>query len=199
MKTNKKYIIGVIGTLFLGSIWNRLTEPFFNFSSNILLNIISLGIKKYKNQIYLEVAKNLHESASAELFELIIISLCSITLMMLLTLFLRKNFMKFNEKFKEHMISEDKKIVKIFVFFYLIFFIGLSFSMVLKTTFINKSVTRYNQLFNVTAPYTNESDKLIIQSKFAQIESKENYDELIKFLTQIAKQNNIKVENFEKN
>jgi len=199
MKINKKYILATIGVLLLGSIWNRITEPFFDFSQNFFLNIISFGIKKYKDQIYLEVAKNFHENISSEIFLLFSTLLSSIILFMLLTIFLKKFFVKFNEKFKEHMLSDDKKIVKIIIFFYLIFAFGLLNSLILKTYFINRSIVRYNQLFNITAPYVTENERLIIQSEFGQIKSKNDYDEIIKSLIQTAKQNNIEVKNFEKN
>lgn len=198
MKITKKIIIGGLLAAFLGSVFNRITDPLLDFSSEVLLNIITFGIKKYKDQTYQEIAKNLHESISMELLTLIILAMCTAIFMLFVVLFLKKRFIKFGLKFKKLIMNREKKWVKILLFFYIVFTIALALSSLLRITFINQSVTYYNQLFNIAAPFINEDERLMMRSKFGQIQSKDNYDEIINSLLKVARQNNLQINNLEK-
>ena len=62
--------LGILATILLGAIgsgvWEYLLKPFFEFGTKFILNIATLGIETFKNDIYLQIAKGFMEKASSD-------------------------------------------------------------------------------------------------------------------------------------
>lgn len=71
MTFNKNAILGVVAALFIGGlgngIWEYVLEPAFAWSATGILNIATLGIQSFKDDIYSEIAKGFHEESSLSL------------------------------------------------------------------------------------------------------------------------------------
>ncbi len=71
MSFNKKAILGAIVALIVGGlgngVWEYLLEPAFTWSLSGVLNIATLGVQSFKDDLYREIAKGFHEETSLSL------------------------------------------------------------------------------------------------------------------------------------
>lgn len=73
MTLNKivKVILGVIATLIVGAlangVWQYVLEPALTWSLAGILNIATLGVQSFKDELYREIAKGFHEESSLSL------------------------------------------------------------------------------------------------------------------------------------
>lgn len=71
MSFQKKAILGVIGALIIGGlgngVWEYVLEPAFTWSLTGILNIGTLGVQTFKDELYREIAKGFHEESSLSL------------------------------------------------------------------------------------------------------------------------------------
>lgn len=70
---SKKSIVGtVLSAIILGSVasgvWQYIIDPLVLKSSKAILNIATLGMESFKNDLYRQVAKGFHEGASSALY-----------------------------------------------------------------------------------------------------------------------------------
>lgn len=67
----KKIVTSLIGALVVGGlgngVWEYILEPAFAWSLHGLLNIATLGVQSYKDDLYREIAKGFHEESSLAL------------------------------------------------------------------------------------------------------------------------------------
>jgi hypothetical protein len=67
----RKAILGVIGALIIGGlgngVWEYVFEPALTWSLTGILNIATLGIQTFKDELYSEIAKGFHEESSLSL------------------------------------------------------------------------------------------------------------------------------------
>ncbi|SDH05965.1 hypothetical protein [Nitrosomonas sp. Nm132] len=71
MTFNKKAIFGVILALLVGGlgngVWEYVLKPVFTWSLAGILNIATLGVHAFKDDLYREIAKGFHEESSLSL------------------------------------------------------------------------------------------------------------------------------------
>lgn len=71
MNFKKKAILGLIGALIVGGlgngVWEYVLEPAFTWSLAGILNIATLGVHEFKDDLYREIAKGFHEESSLSL------------------------------------------------------------------------------------------------------------------------------------
>lgn len=71
MNFKKKAILGLIGALIVGGlgngVWEYVFEPAFTWSLSGILNVATLGIQTFKDDLYGEIAKGFHEKSSLSL------------------------------------------------------------------------------------------------------------------------------------
>ena len=67
----KKIITSFIGALVIGGlgngVWEYILEPAFAWSLHGLLNVATLGVQSFKDDLYREIAKGFHEESSLTL------------------------------------------------------------------------------------------------------------------------------------
>lgn len=202
MTITKKIVLGGVATILLGAIgsgvWEYMLKPISSFSSEFVLNFISFGINNFKDKIYLEIAKNLHEGVGMSIL-ILVTSVLSGFILAYLILFLARKFIRSYIEKTIVQENKDKKMFfyKIFISFYMIFAASFFLEDVIRTGYINKSITKYNQLLIITRPYMGEGDAYKINSSFALIKNKLDYDLIIKNLIQIAEENKLNIKNIE--
>jgi len=68
---NKKATLGVIAALLVGGlgngVWEYLLKPAFAWSISGIVNIATLGVQSFKDDLYREIAKGFHEESSLSL------------------------------------------------------------------------------------------------------------------------------------
>lgn len=71
MSFKNKAILGVIGALIIGGlgngVWEYVLEPVFTWSLAGILNVATLGVQTFKDELYREIAKGFHEESSLSL------------------------------------------------------------------------------------------------------------------------------------
>ena len=175
----KKNVIAAVVTILLGAIgsgiWAYFLDPLVKSSSTIILGIITFGIKGLENQIYEDVSHGFHESASLEVFNLMFGALFAF---LLYGAFIGPN-------------SLNAKVPSArFIFFLklcLLFFAILIIFNNLRANYVNEEITRFQNMYDITAPAMSEQDRLILKSEFARIKSHEDYDMVINQILEIAK------------
>jgi ABC-type nitrate/sulfonate/bicarbonate transport system permease component len=185
-------------TIFLGAIgsgaWEWVLKPALTSVSEFGLNVATLGIKSFKDSLYKEVALGFHEEPSVRLYVAVFGFLPSFILG-ILTGFLRGQNRSAEP---ETTTIIDKVVVKLFRPFLILVIFLLVFAVVQanQMTYISRSITHFHVLLQMTSPYISEHQRLLYQSRFAQVSSKDDYAKVVDELTTICHTNNLKTPEF---
>lgn len=201
MKIPIKKILAIISVIILGAIgsgvWDYLLKPFLKIFPEVILTIITFGIKGLQDNIYLEVAKGFHEIGSILIFTSLIAALTGFLFFGVLAYIQISQKLSNEDKNTSNQGCPDEGIVGkirkryrfilILVIIFLVVWLNWTW---FRVAYINDKVTYYNQLYDTVAPFINEKEQLMIKSNFSQIKNKEDYDVIIDHLKKIANENN---------
>lgn len=205
-KIKTKITLGVLGTIVVGILTNALWDvlkPATKFLYEFILNVSILGIDKFKDSIYLDIAKGHHEVFSLKTYSLIIGVLMSfIVLSILIT---ARRVLQENEN---HAVANaiykfftwpkliTAKSFLVFILIYTVFVVTIFSLNLAKDTYINDATTYYEQILSITAPYISSEEYLQTKSEFAQIKNKADYQSVIKKLELMASEHNLEIPKF---
>lgn len=209
---NKKLILGggVIGVIILGVITNAIwdaVKPLTAYLFKLALNLSVLGVDKFKDNIYLEIARGMHEGTSLQIFiTLYGFVLSFVLVVVLMALIVRRKVIReresnanqnFFDKIYDYRINLLRKSWFIWFFVLYTMFTGTILILDLtKQNYINNAVTNFEQLSKIIRPYIDEKEEVEYSSKFSQIRNKEDYVKLVSKLGNIAKDNNLYTPDF---
>jgi len=209
---NKKIILGggIVGVIFLGvvtnAIWDAL-KPLTAYLFKLTLNLSVFGAEKFKDNIYLEIAKGMHEGTSLLVFLTVysfLLGFIFISVLLMLVI-RRKGALKtegdrtpnFFDKIYTYQKDLPKKSWFVWFFFLYTVFATTIFTLdAVKQRYINNAVTNFEQLSKIVRPYISEEEDIKHASIFFQIRNKEDYVVLINKLQKIAKDNNQSIPDF---
>jgi len=111
------------------------------------------------------------------------------------------------QKDKEELIARGERIIHKYpgrALAFLLWAVSLSLVLTMSITvsdfvrfsYVNSAISYYHQLDAVSAPFIDQSERMSLRSKFAQIKSKQDYVAIIERLQAIAKQNGQSVPEF---
>jgi len=188
---NIKSICGTILLAIVGSaLYENLFRDFFSFIGRGLLTISTLGIEKLKDDIYLEIAKGFYENVSIQVLGIIFSVLFGIIFGMLFAMLRADKEDGIKESKIRIWLRVNRNKVKIFFLFYTFLVFGISILSVSKISYINKSISYYNQLLKIASPYLTTDQEKGINASFAEIQNKSDYVSLVEGIEQIIKSNN---------
>jgi len=204
---------GVVSVIILGIFTNALWDlikPFTVFLFKIALNLSILGIDSFKNGIYEEIARGLHEYTSIQLLFIIHSILLALVIGLLFgLLIIRKRILEFegeeksNNKnsFLNKFINVYRNIHKRSVFvWFLIFYVvftGTIFVLdLVRQNYINNAITYFEQLTKIVRPYSTNEQMDLYYSNFSQIHNKNDFVNIINQLEEVVKNNNLKAPEF---
>lgn len=224
---SKKSIVGtVLSAIILGSVasgvWQYIIDPLVLKSSKAILNIATLGMESFKNDLYRQVAKGFHEGASSALYSQIngLVGIAAIIFSLNLAKRSKELIQKNSELLEEIQrieAGEEKalattqelreritnlrierlmKVVYALVALAIIYF-SAQFVTSKSDRYVNSAITNYFQLKRTIFPYITQNELLVLDSRFSQIQSVADYKALISQMSATAKQNNVKEPNFE--
>lgn len=205
---NHKPYFAVPGAVLLGAAGTALWELMKPLTSKLyflVLDLATLGLSSQINNMYLEIAKGLHEKSSIQIY--VFIMAFVITTGLILSIFY---FRKLNQLLKKSssshyreaesvMIELEKSIKwfetwgrKIAVFFllYSIFCSVFLFVSILEDLYINDAIVYYSQLEKISAPYLSEKETIKINSDFSKIKTRADYIKATNELVKIIRENN---------
>jgi ABC-type amino acid transport system permease subunit len=179
----RKPWLWIILTIVLGAIgsglWDSVIKPSTTFLMDTGITIGTLGVKSFQEDIYKEIAKGHHERLSLSILNIII----GVMIGLILGVFTIKHSRR---KKKDEPEDAAKKRTRSFIIvLYLIFSSVFLLVHNVRSIYINRSITYYNQLFVISSPYISEQDRLSVASRFGQIQNSQDYDRIIAELAAI--------------
>lgn len=236
MNFKKKAILGVIGALIIGGlgngVWEYVLEPAFTWSLTGILNIATLGIQSFKDELYREVAKGFHEESSLSLANSLYYWV-GYGVAFGLFLFTRKtkglvfSIAAANKEIDELEAIADgnsesngpedlhvrisnlrartqkqaPKAELLHKTAYLLFAFGIAFFawMIIgcaKDRYINTAIVHYEQSLAIVAPLATDKELATLNSRFARIASKDDYETLISDIAHVGDRGGLKLPDF---
>jgi F0F1-type ATP synthase membrane subunit c/vacuolar-type H+-ATPase subunit K len=187
----KKHWHKAIGVIVLGAVgsglWEYILKPGLFSLTGLALNIATLGMERFKNDLYEEIARGFHEGPSLTLLMLFFGVLSGFAFGVITSKYVR-GLKDRNEGFKRRFTK--------FAVIYSLFIITFLLVMSSRITYINRAITHFSQLNLIVAPYISEEEQEIILSRFSQVHSKADYESVLSDLQVIAKEHNLHVPDF---
>jgi hypothetical protein len=182
---NKKTILSASGVIILGALgsafWENILKPFAPLFFHFLLSVSILGLEVFKNNIYLEIAKGLHERPSLELFSMALGVLAGIGFGITFGL-IRGSRSKSDVT---ESIINPLRSRGLTLSLALFLAAGMTISFV-QATYENKAVTYYKQLVAIVGPDISSAQILDFDSRFAQIRTRQDFVSIIDELKKIS-------------
>lgn len=195
--TIRNIIYGLVLALVGNALWEGVFRKTLNFIWKYLLTISTLGIDKYKNNLYIDIARGFYEQASLEILTLFIGLVFGIFFGGLLSISSIKKSDDTHEK-EGRLFSwykRNKSIVKSVMVIYVIFMLAISTLTIARIAYVNKSIAYYQQLQSIVHPYITDEQVNQLNSRFAQIKNQSDYIKLIEDIISIANTNNLALPN----
>lgn len=185
---NAKTIVLSIFVAIIGSaLWEYLFRDLLNLCGRFLLTISTLGVQKYKDDIYINIASGLHEQVSLQILSLGMGVLVGFIFATALFPFKHKEKDdKKDSKIREWLKNHGSFIRAAFLT-YALLVIGITMLSLAKIEYINKTIAYYNQLENIASPYLTDEQEEMFNSRFAQIKNKEDFVKIIDELNGIIR------------
>jgi hypothetical protein len=229
MKLNPrtKLIGGVLAAIVLGAVgngfWQYILEPLLTKSSRAMLDLATLGVESFKNDLYREIAKGFHEKASNALYVQfnLLFGYLLLVVLMFLPIMIRKLAQRKAAALMEELWSIEAQVEKktpsvdelretlrnikpqrFLWFVYALFFVVIvAFSAQLveleRDKYVNSAVTHYFQLKRIVSPYIDQKELKVLDSRFAQVQSAKDYIAIISHMSTIAKHSDAMIPEFE--
>ena len=180
-KKTIKWILGVIGLIFLGAIgsglWQIAIEPVGNWFLDAVFTITTLGLSSFSDAFYRDVAKGLHEETS--IFTLYFIF---VGFMIFFGYAWSVNSGDGVSKLNKIIQRWRVLILKICMIFLATLLIFQYFTIVNR----NRIITNFRQRFTAAKFMLDEQEEEKILARFAIIKNKQDYVDLINTLQEIA-------------
>lgn len=181
-KKTIKWILGVIGVVFLGAIgsglWQIGMEPASSWILDALFKITTLGLSYFEDAFYRDVAKGLHEETSLFALYFIFIGFMIFLGYMWGDIFFGRAS-KFN-KIRQRWRGPILKILTIYLVALLVF----QYSTITRR---NRIITDFRRRFTIAKFLLDEQQEEEILGKFSMIKSKQDYLNVNNMLIEMAR------------
>lgn len=182
-------IVAVIGS----ALWDLL-QPVMISLASALLNLVTFGIANFKNSLFVELSRGFPEGPSLFLVGIFIYGGGGVSIAVLIRLYLSMR----KQEITDNKNAPDEQRPK-FAFVHLMIFLSVVVFVLLsaaKVGYMNYAIAYYDQLFNIVSPYISEFEEEKCASRFAQIQTEEDYFDLISELKSVALANKQTVPKF---
>jgi hypothetical protein len=212
VKTNSivRWVAGVLGLLVLGALgnglWESVLRPVIVRTSYGLMSLSSLGIQSVRTGIYERIATGSTSRTSVE--TLGVVTFLMVMLCMLVVRDFYTNYSDFREYQKRRdgrVVAEPQEnpeerwkrlrklntIVGVAIYslgFTNLLLVGMLLVNLSRVSYENSAVVHFQQALKIASPYLTDSDRAIVESKFAQIHSKAEYVAILDGLAKTAKE-----------
>lgn len=193
-----KYILGLIGALFLGAlgngVWEKLLEPAFHITGTWIIELMSYIFHSYKDNIYKKASDGFHELPSLLLLVMFIALLAG-----LYQAVIKKHpYVRDTKSQKCSAIAEFIRSKKGYYVTYFISILATTFLyiFIVEYAYVNLVVTYSEKSINIVNPYIVENERLVLKSEFAKIKNAGEFYLFKEHLEMIAKANNVALDEF---
>jgi hypothetical protein len=214
----KKITLGVGGTILLGALgsglWEQALRPLGQWLGRTLLTVVTLGSSALKDGIYREAAKGVHEAGGLQVLFLMTLLLIGLYSLPPAYVAVIRSTDKRIEKFRksiqalgtEERITSLRKrdadlnrklsILQIIGFGVVLLFATNTLINFLELDQANGAYTFFAQSMAICRPYLDDQQARLLESRFAGINSREDYVGVINDLRHIAASNQRKLPDF---
>jgi hypothetical protein len=207
-----------LGVIILGAfgsgLWDVALKPALRRASYGLMSLSSLGIESVRTGIYQRIATGSTSRVGVETLGV------ATFLMVMLCVLVVRDFHTDYSDFREYQRRRDglavaepqknpeelrKRLRKLITFlggaiYFLVFSTLLLAGMLLvnlsRASYESAAVVHFQQALKIASPYLSETDRAIVESKFAQIHSKSEYVAIVDGLAKTAKEHGQQVPPF---
>jgi len=198
---NSKTVRFVALSLVLGAfgsgLWEWLLKPSLLILSNIGLNVATLGLSKFKDALYQEVALGFHEGSSLKIY-LAVFAFLPCFVLGMVSGFLtgsrssRQSQSNKTDTLLAKVVAKLLRPMAIIIAFLMIF----SIVQANQDAYINRAITHFHALLQIARPYVSEEKRIQYESQFAQVSSKADYEALVAELTTVCRSKNLRTPEF---
>lgn len=204
--------LGAIGS----GVWELWLRDVYISSRVIVLNIVSLGMASIKDRTYQSIARGFHETYSLALITLLnlffIIMMAAFGIYSIWRLIIWRRYLKrhssrtartqpakkfsLTEKKRQlglSLIERQRRRARRFVVMYVtqitliyVLIVPGYTSLMVRENYKNAAIAHYLQMFDISAPYLSESERLTIKSEFAQMRTGADYYRILQKLELVA-------------
>jgi hypothetical protein len=185
-------LLGALGS----GLWEWLLKPALTGTSDVVLNIATLGFDKFKGSLYQEIAFGFREEPSLRVFSVLYGLLPCFLIGLGTGMFFAHSRLKSAGNSSS---VAAKKIIDLMLKPLLLvttFLLVFSIVQASQVAYINRAITHFNQLSSIAAPYLSEQQRLMSRSEFARISSKADYERVIADLRSVCMKNGVKPPEF---
>jgi hypothetical protein len=186
-------------TIVLGAIgsgaWEWLLRPALAGSTDFLLSVGTLGVKTFKDSVYADIARGLHEGASLRLVSFVFSfgpGVLTGSVFMLLFAYHRVKA----EKEPVPSLVSDRLFAAVSVSM-VVFLTAFSLIQAVQISYVNRAATHFDQLLNIAGPHLTDSERILYRSRFAQIATREDYASLVHSLDVLCRKNKFRTPEFD--
>lgn len=206
-----KNTLAFVGLLFLTQVMVELVfNPLISSGRDLILDISSFGLEKFKNDTYRQIAKGFHESFSLQthlIINFILVSGVALLFIEVFRLFFKLQKLTQDKKsgiappqlsIDELNKKNERRAKKVYLgaamlaITVILFFIKYG-----EDSYINKAVTYYNQVLNIALPHLDSKKEKEIRAAFSSISNRDDYAKIIEELRDIATKNGRKLPDFD--
>jgi hypothetical protein len=198
----RKWVLSILGAILIGAfgsgLWQHVLHPLLWSAFKFALDVGTLGIETFKDEIYQQIAQGYHAEES-----LLLLRMTTSTLVGVLGFAIGAVTAFIIFKLKKRVPEETKLLPflssRFFLYGFIIFLIGVSSYLIIagaRIEYINKGITHFNQCKTIVSPYISEQNRLELQSKFAMIRNRKDYVYLLDNMEQIANKNKVPLPTF---
>lgn len=209
----KTWILYIVLTVILGAIgsgfWESVFRPIFSKLGRVSLRILTLGLSSALNSIYGDIAKRQVHRPILFLTFLITISAAGF-LGMTGSYYHAKSLggeeqtraeaeSTFNEGGISGLDSRRKELeekLSLLLFLFSIYFFVFTLYAYLRNSYVVSAIGYFDQCSAICLPYMTDDARKHLTSKFAQIKTKADFQEVIGHLHEVAEKNNLRLPSF---
>jgi hypothetical protein len=198
-------VLGLLaGGVAANAVWEMI-RPGVWHGRDLLLNLVSWGIESQKNAVFADVARGYHEESSLALLIALLLTLFTVAVAIAMAMWVIGSelwadvdphdlgrlpfFVGWVARGTRRLRRRILRIAAAVALVYGGFFLAL----ILRQTYVNAAIASYVQLRSSVAPYVTHDELLRFDSRFAQMQTEDDYDRLIADLADRAKKNGLVV------
>ena len=163
----KTRVAAIVGTVALGAVGSGLWElvkPALTFLWSIALTIVTLGLDRLRDDIYLEVARGLEERSA----RLLLWSAAGVMLGLVLGILTRSRLRDSDTGGGLRRVLDRATPVVVIL--------TIMFSLIAaRQSYSASSVANFSQLEAIAAPFLTDRERLLVRGRFAQITTRREY------------------------
>jgi hypothetical protein len=166
-------ILGAVGS----GAWEWILKPALAGASSFLLSVATLGMERFKDSLYKDIALGFREDSSLKLFTFILAMVPSFLFGVSIGMLSGRKITK--NDIGNSMLDRVLKKAGAPLFVLSAFLVAFSLVQVAQTTYINRAITHFHQLLAIAGPYMSQEEIALSRSKFAQVSSKSGYVQVV--------------------